>query len=51
MTTEKDPMRLILMGVMLGLLTATAPTWLNPNHKTIPHYDAPWIHPSQVTTH
>ncbi len=36
--------RTVWITVMLGVLIATAPNWINNPHKA--NYDAPWVHPS-----
>ena len=43
---QNPPLRSLYLGVMLGLLIAFSPTWMNraPAHT----YDAPWVYP---TTH
>ncbi|HEY9733161.1 MAG TPA: hypothetical protein V6C89_14685 [Drouetiella sp.] len=43
---QNPPLRSLYLGVMLGLLIAFSPTWMNkaPVHT----YDAPWVYP---TTH
>lgn len=47
----KVPAKTLWMGVLLGFLVATAPTWLNesPNKKS--SYDAPWIYPGNLPVH
>jgi hypothetical protein len=42
---EKISLKTIWMAVMVGLLIATAPSWMfDPKHQTS-NYDAPWIYP------
>ena len=40
------PFKALWMGVMLGILIATAPVWLSPEYRQHSNYDAPWIFPS-----
>lgn len=41
---DQEPLRTIWMAVMLGILIATAPTWINRESKA--SYDAPWMYSS-----
>lgn len=45
---KNEPLKSIWLGLMLGLLIATSPTWLSPNYHTQAHYDAPWIYPGNT---
>jgi hypothetical protein len=45
---EKISLKTIWMAVMVGMLIATAPSWMfDPKHQTS-NYDAPWIYPGCV---
>ncbi|MDZ4837051.1 MAG: hypothetical protein SGJ27_24980 [Candidatus Melainabacteria bacterium] len=48
MTSRPITYRTVWITVLLGILIATAPNWLN-NHPQAT-YDAPWVHPS-LTEH
>jgi hypothetical protein len=37
---QKEPLKTLWLGVMLGLLIVTAPNWVN--RPSIHTYDAPW---------
>ena len=38
---QKEPLKTVFLGLVLGLLVSTAPNWMNrePAHT----YDAPWV--------
>jgi hypothetical protein len=46
---NKQPLKALWLGVMLGLLAATSPTWLSPNYHPHANYDAPWLYPAETT--
>jgi len=43
---NKRRLKAVWMGMMLGALIATAPTWLSPNYHVNAGYEAPWIYPA-----
>ncbi len=43
---DKGGLKTLWLGLMLGFLVATAPTWLN-SQASASHYDAPWM-PGEV---
>jgi hypothetical protein len=36
-------LKTVWLSVMLGVLVATSPTWLNRSAQSANHYDAPWM--------
>lgn len=44
----KVPIKAVWMGVMLGFLVATAPTWLCDSENRVSQYEAPWIYPGNM---
>lgn len=45
---DRESLKPVWMGVLLGLLIMTSPNWLfgsEPQHSS---YDAPWIYPAQA---
>jgi hypothetical protein len=42
---EKQRFKPLWLGIMLGLLVAMAPNWLNAESHRASAYDAPWIYP------
>jgi len=47
---KKDTGKHITIGLLLGLLVATAPNWLSAKGQEMKStYDAPWVHPSKVS--
>lgn len=43
---DKSALKTVWFAVMLGVLIATSPSWLNRTPKDLPGYDAPWVYPS-----
>ena len=38
----------VWLGIMLGVLIATAPNWLQSDGHKKSAYDAPWIYPADL---
>ncbi|MBX3076376.1 hypothetical protein KF728_03790 [Candidatus Obscuribacterales bacterium] len=47
MTSLPVTYRTVWITVLLGILIATSPNWINNHPKA--NYDAPWVHPSQLS--